>query len=343
MPSVCMCASLHRFVGIVMFPPRRSASSARVLGTSGLVAVIVSLVIASVAIGVRAAAAQEAGSGGGSWTQTAMIFTPYSAPNRLPVAQDDTASVVAGEAVEIDVLANDRDPERGGLVVVGVSDPTHGSVIHGRTVVTYTADRGFHGRDTFTYQVNDRRGASATADVTVEVEEGAGNRRPVARDDTATVAAGEWVTVDVLANDTDPDGDELTLVEATGVPSGRVDFGPSGITYRPSDGFTGRESIPYVVGDGHGSRDRATLRVIVEEVGPAEMPDAGRPCPGDASRCDPVGRDTGPVPDIGLVWGGDDRPAERGCSCRQTGGGPIGVGWFALVILAGVVGRRTRQ
>ncbi len=75
--------------------------------------------------------------------------------------------------------------------------------------VTYTPAPGFSGTDGFTYEVGDGRGGIDSATVTVEVVP---NSAPVTSPDEAVTAAGEPVGIDVLANDRDPDGDELTVV-----------------------------------------------------------------------------------------------------------------------------------
>ena len=85
-----------------------------------------------------------------------------------PVATND-ATVNHGEAQEIDVLANDEDPDGEGLTITEVSAAEHGEVsTDGRTVM-YTPPEGFRGDDTFTYTVSDGDGGSDTATVTVRV------------------------------------------------------------------------------------------------------------------------------------------------------------------------------
>ena len=69
--------------------------------------------------------------------------------------------------------------------------------------VYYSAAPGMSGTDSFTYSITDNNGGFASATVNVNVTNGA----PVAEDDSATVAAGGFATIDVLANDNDPDDD----------------------------------------------------------------------------------------------------------------------------------------
>jgi hypothetical protein len=91
-----------------------------------------------------------------------------------PIAIDDTATTSVNAPVQINVLANDTDPDGDTLTVTAVSDPAGGSAINnGDGTVTYTPDNGFTGTDTFTYTICAPEGcaiASDTATVTVNVQ-----------------------------------------------------------------------------------------------------------------------------------------------------------------------------
>jgi hypothetical protein len=97
--------------------------------------------------------------------------------NEPPVANDDAASTSINTPVVIDVAANDSDAD-GDLVVSSVSvtvAPTSGTAVsNGDGTVTYSPNPGFHGTDTFTYQICDSGGLCDTAVVTVEVTTGGG-------------------------------------------------------------------------------------------------------------------------------------------------------------------------
>ncbi|HJU49050.1 MAG TPA: Ig-like domain-containing protein [Gaiellaceae bacterium] len=90
--------------------------------------------------------------------------------NRPPTASDDAAAVVAGQDVEIDLLANDRDPDGDGLTLSSVAQPSAGSVERltgGR--IRFRAAHGSRGSLAFSYTVSDPSGSSARATVTVRV------------------------------------------------------------------------------------------------------------------------------------------------------------------------------
>jgi hypothetical protein len=88
------------------------------------------------------------------------------------------------------------------------------------------------------------------------------NRNPVAVDDTATTVNGFPVTINVLANDSDPDGDPLTVTGVTDPPNGTaVNNGDGTVTYTPDCGFFGIDTFDYTISDGQGGTDTGTVTV----------------------------------------------------------------------------------
>jgi hypothetical protein len=78
---------------------------------------------------------------------------------------------------------------------------------------------------------------------------------------------GTAVTIDVLANDSDVDGDSLTVTSVTPGTNGQRDDRRDDVTYTPNPGFTGTDSFTYTVSDGQGGSDTATVTVNVEASG----------------------------------------------------------------------------
>lgn len=92
------------------------------------------------------------------------------------------------------------------------------------------------------------------------------NDPPAATDDAVTTDRGKAVEIDVLANDTDPDGDTLTLSRFSQPDNGTADCAESGVcTYTPKEGFTGADRFAYLMSDGRGGSDFATVRVTVRD------------------------------------------------------------------------------
>jgi hypothetical protein len=139
------------------------------------------------------------------------------------------------------------------LTVVSVTQGVNGSVVdNGDGTVTYTPDPDWNGVDSYTYTVSD--GAlTDTATVTVTVV--AVNDAPVAVDDnTGTDEDVAW-SVAPLANDTDVDGDVLSVDSFTQPANGVVvDNGDDTLTYTPDADWNGTDSFTYTVSDGAGDR-----------------------------------------------------------------------------------------
>jgi hypothetical protein len=99
------------------------------------------------------------------------------------------------------------------------------------------------------------------------------NRPPMAVDDSATTTQGMAVEIAVLANDSDPDGDPLTVGSFTQPTSGTVTLNPSGtITYTPHQGFIGSDSFTYRASDGSLESSSATVIVSVTSGTPPPLP-----------------------------------------------------------------------
>lgn len=95
---------------------------------------------------------------------------PVLVVNGSPVANSDIVSTTEGVPVDIDVLANDTDPDSDALQILGVSQPTHGFVVQATNgTLTYAPQNGFFGTDSFGYTVSDGKGGTATGVVTVTV------------------------------------------------------------------------------------------------------------------------------------------------------------------------------
>ncbi len=197
--------------------------------------------------------------------QAQAVFTSPDSGNRPPQAVDDTADIsIHTPSVVIAVLANDSDPDGDPLSVVAVTQPDLGVVtINPDSTLTYTLQSGgIVGTEFFTYTVADSHGGQAVGHVAVGVNRN--NHPAVANDDAATVTAGGSVVIPVLANDSDPDGDPLTVDVFIPAAHGstRVNADQT-ITYSPAAGFVGTDSFVYLAMDGLGGNGRATVRVTV--------------------------------------------------------------------------------
>ncbi|CAN5365934.1 Ig-like domain-containing protein [soil metagenome] len=140
------------------------------------------------------------------------------ATNNPPVPDTVTARVIAGETVRVRIPLGGIDPDGDSVQLLGqATNPQKGSVVDVESdTIVYQAGDYYAGTDTFTYTVIDSLGARSTGTVRIGISprlEGA--RNPVAVVDEVTVRPGFTVSVQALANDSDPDGSPLSIVSAT--------------------------------------------------------------------------------------------------------------------------------
>ncbi len=197
---------------------------------------------------------------------TAMVTVSVTPVNDPPAAVGDWITTTEDSAVAVEVLANDYDVDGDPLTVVSITQPLSGvAAINLDDTVTYTPTNDFYGTDSFTYAISDGQGGTDSAAVTVTVAPV--NDAPVAVDDEALTAEDTPVTMDVLANDSDVDGDPLTVISATRPLSGVVAVNLDGtVTYTPTTDWHGVDAFAYNISDGHGGVDSATVTVTVSPV-----------------------------------------------------------------------------
>jgi hypothetical protein len=190
------------------------------------------------------------------------ILVTTTAANGLPVAVGDSEATNEDGSVTVAVLANDSDPDGDTLAVTAVTAPLHGSaVVNPDSTVTYRPADNYNGSDSFDYTVSDGNGGTDTATVNITIAPV--NDNPVAHDDTATTPQDTAVTIMVLSNDSDVDGDGLT-VTAVGVPAnGAVKNGGNSVTYTPNGGYTGTDNFSYTISDGQGGTATALVAVTI--------------------------------------------------------------------------------
>ncbi len=194
----------------------------------------------------------------GACSSATVTVTVGPKPNEPPVAVDDTVSTMADTPATFDVRANDNDPDGDALTVVSAATPANGTVvINGDGTLTYTPNDGFEGTDTFVVTITDGE-STATSTVTVVVAP-APNDAPVANDDTYSVDGDKASTLDVLANDSDPNGDTLVITSVTQPSNGAVTIVDGRLVWTPEPGFEGTVTFTYTVSDGRGGSDTATV------------------------------------------------------------------------------------
>ena len=209
-------------------------------------------------------------SDGNGGTSTATVDLTVNAVNDPPVAVNDNATTNEDTALVIaatTLLANDTDIDGNTLTITSVQDATNGTVILSGTNVTFTPTANYNGPASFTYTVSDGNGGTSTATVNLTVN--AVNDPPVAvndnavtNEDTALVIA----TATLLANDTDIDGNTLTIVSVQSATNGTVSLSGTNVTFTPTANYNGPASFTYTVSDGNGGTSTATVNLTVNPV-----------------------------------------------------------------------------
>jgi VCBS repeat-containing protein len=293
---------------------------------------------------------------------TAPVTVDVTPVNDPPKADDDTTNTPTGTPVTIDVLQNDDDPDGDPLTITEVNgqpvkDPVTGDPVDipvpGGTVklddggtpddpsddqLIFTPDDGYTGTTTFTYTVEDPDGATDSGTVTVNV--GEENQPPAAAPDTNSTTEDVPLNVvaadGVLKNDTDPNGDSLTVTAVNGDPAkvgapiigayGTLELNDDGsYTYTPNDaaqalgtGESITESFTYTVEDLSGQTATTTLTITVTGVNDAPIAEDNRVL-------------TQPdVPVTGNVITDDDNGSEPGGVDSDPSGDPLTVTKFTV-------------
>lgn len=197
--------------------------------------------------------------------------------NQPPRPRDISAWAAAGQTTRIPVTLDGIDPDGDSVSLTGLdSSPQQGSATAQSTWIDYTPNQNASGTDSFTYTVTDRQGARASARVRVAISAAPSlNQNPVAVPDTVLTRPDRMVTVNVLSNDVDPDGDPLTL-EEDGLETATPELDPqvrSSSTlqvHTPSQ--VGTYLVSYTVSDGRGGSARGTVTVYVQDDAPLKAP-----------------------------------------------------------------------
>ncbi|WP_154224526.1 Ig-like domain-containing protein [Marinicella rhabdoformis] len=191
-------------------------------------------------------------------TSTATVTVTVD--NMLPVATADSANIQTGVASIVDYRTNDYDPdgEVSDLTLTSIdnSNPDLEIADNGNGTLTITALNGYTGTTEFTYTITDADGGTATATIVVTVTSGppvGNNQPPVAQADSYFTIVNQSKVINPLENDTDPDGDNITLVsvDSSNALGTVTDIQADGsMTYTPPANWCGTDTFTYTITDG---------------------------------------------------------------------------------------------
>lgn len=180
--------------------------------------------------------------------------------NALPETVNDFVEMPWNSQITINVLENDTDVDGDPLNIVSALANLGQVTINADNTVTYIAPEGFSGSDQIVYVVSDDNGGTVSGQVAISI---IGNRAPIAVDDVALVSNTQAMSIPVLVNDTDADGNELTIVSAV-AQLGQVSISMENtLLYVAPSAFVGDDLVTYQIADTDGATSSATVTISI--------------------------------------------------------------------------------
>jgi ELWxxDGT repeat protein len=194
-------------------------------------------------------------------TAQATVAITVAPVDDVPVARDDVFFTFEDLGFNGAVGGNDSeyDNEARSYALVGTGPA--GLAFNADGTFSYTPPPDFSGAVLFTYRLSDPGGSSDTADVLITVLPVPD--APVGVADAASTGFGTPVAIDVLANDSDADGDALQVGVTTAPANGTLSTIGGSITYTPNAGFFGQDSFTYRPTDGTAQGNETIVTVTV--------------------------------------------------------------------------------
>lgn len=186
-------------------------------------------------------------------------------PNRAPTAVNDTAATTWRVPVTINALGNDTDPDSDALRITKITQPSVGVARIVNNKIKFTPKTNFVGLVTLAYTISDSHNHNASAIVSINVGVGI-NHAPNAVEDAPTTNHTVPVIIDILKNDTDLDGDTLTITSITQPPLGTTATlnADNTVTFDPK-GKVGSHAFSYTISDGFGGTDTAVVTIATSD------------------------------------------------------------------------------
>jgi hypothetical protein len=203
------------------------------------------------------------------------VREPVQATNNPPVPVTVVARVLAGQTVRIPIPLTGIDPDGDSVQFLGqATNPTKGSVTAvGPDYLDFLAGHYSAGTDTFSYTVIDALGARAVGIIRVGISAKLdGARNPVAVPDEVAVRPGGTVSVQVLANDFNPDGGKLTITQVQPNAKNILASIQGDVVKVTPPRQTGRYGLVYTVQNEFGGASSAFITVVVRADAPLAYP-----------------------------------------------------------------------
>ena len=208
---------------------------------------------------------------GNKTTKSRMVFVGSDlerhSPNNLPLALEDSPTTPFTTKLDIDVLSNDTDADCDTLKVTSVSVPNIGkAVLNADGSINYDP-LGNIGSHSFEYTISDAHGGISSTIVSISSHDpNDGNDSwPDIVNDSATTKKNTAVLINVLANDSDTDGDALIIDGIDDPQHGFITKQNNAVLYTPDLGYVGSDSFFYGVHDGHGHNGSGLVNITITQ------------------------------------------------------------------------------
>ncbi|MCZ6633391.1 MAG: tandem-95 repeat protein [bacterium] len=224
---------------------------------------------------ITATVTDDGGTSNGGVNTVSQTFTVTVTPvEDPPTANNDDFTIDEDTPSLLDVTANDSDPDGDAITVISVTNVTGGvATPSGGTQVNFAPHFEFSGSGEFTYTISDTKGNTATAGVSVNVT--AINDPPIANNDNGTTNQDQAVTIEVLSNDSDVEGNALSVSSVGSPDNGSTTIKGQNVVYTPNVGFFGEDSFSYTVSDGEKeSTANGKVTIIRANTAPQAIDDA---------------------------------------------------------------------
>lgn len=186
--------------------------------------------------------------------------------NKPPVAENFSLNVDEDSSVSTQLRANDADLPANSLKYSIISQPANGKLSGTAPNFVYQPNANFNGTDSFTFKVNDGLLDSNAATVTITIKPV--NDSPTANEDSASTVEDSVVLINVTANDTDIDSDQIILVSVSDAVNGKAEIVGGEVKFTPNSKFQGVGSFRYTISDQKGGNAIGTATIRINSAKP---------------------------------------------------------------------------
>jgi len=189
--------------------------------------------------------------------------------NTAPIANADAVTTNEDAIISFNPVTNDTDVNGDVLNITAITNGTKGNATFSGNIITYTPNLNNNGSDPITYTISDGHGGFATGTVTITITPV--NDAPIANADYITTSEDTVISFNPETNDTDVDGDILSLTSVSNGTKGSANRIGNIVTYTPNLNANGSDTLSYTIIDGNGGTSNGTIHITITPVNDAPV------------------------------------------------------------------------